>query len=477
MGALDAQIGLGAAAIGGKDSMSGSFNDLDVPPTLISFAVAPAKAPGLISTDFKAANHGVYLFKPADDSFDAIRATWRQFHAYCKAGKIASAWAVSGGGVAEGLMKMSFGNKVGFLASGNIDADLLFSKQYGTILAECTEVLPSDEANVISVGNTVDKPAFYINGQEFSIESILDAWEAPLESVYPTRVSKAGRIESITCHERSPLVAAEKFAKPRAVLAAFPGTNCEIDTAMALHRAGIEPEVHMIRNLTAADLEQSVQEMEQAIRNAQMIILPGGFSGGDEPDGSGKFICAFYRNPRITEAVDDLLYRRDGLMLGICNGFQALLKLGLLTTGHICPVDDTFPTLTYNLIGRHQSRYVSTRVASVHSPWMTLCKPDELYHVPVSHGEGRFVANDERILELFRNGQIATQYVDPQGRPSMDVEYNPNGSVQAIEGIFSPDGRIFGKMGHIERSGKNIARNIPGEKFMPVFESGAAYYK
>ena len=246
---------------------------------------------------------------------------------------------------------------------------------------------------------------------------------------------------------------------------------------MALHRAGIEPEVHMIRNLTAADLEQSVQEMEQAIRNAQMIILPGGFSGGDEPDGSGKFICAFYRNPRITEAVDDLLSRRDGLMLGICNGFQALLKLGLLTTGHICPVDDTFPTLTYNLIGRHQSRYVSTRVASVHSPWMTLCKPDELYHVPVSHGEGRFVANDERILELFRNGQIATQYVDPQGRPSMDVEYNPNGSVQAIEGIFSPDGRIFGKMGHIERSGKNIARNIPGEKFMPVFESGAAYYK
>ena len=477
LGALDAQIGLGAAAIGGKDSMSGSFNDLDVPPTLISFAVAPAKAPGLISTDFKAANHGVYLFKPADDSFDAIRATWRQFHAYCKAGKIASAWAVSGGGVAEGLMKMSFGNKVGFLASGNIDADLLFSKQYGTILAECTEVLPSDEANVISVGNTVDKPAFYINGQEFSIESILDAWEAPLESVYPTRVSKAGRIESITCHERSPLVAAEKFAKPRAVLAAFPGTNCEIDTAMALHRAGIEPEVHMIRNLTAADLEQSVQEMEQAIRNAQMIILPGGFSGGDEPDGSGKFICAFYRNPRITEAVDDLLYRRDGLMLGICNGFQALLKLGLLTTGHICPVNDTFPTLTYNLIGRHQSRYVSTRVASVHSPWMTLCKPDELYHVPVSHGEGRFVANDERILELFRNGQIATQYVDPQGRPSMDVEYNPNGSVQAIEGIFSPDGRIFGKMGHIERSGKNIARNIPGEKFMPVFESGAAYYK
>ena len=477
LGALDAQIGLGAAAIGGKDSMSGTFNDLDVPPTMVSFAVAPAKAPELLSTDFKSGSHGVYLFKPADDSFEAIRACWRQFHAYCKEGKIASAWAVSGGGVAEGLMKMSFGNQIGFLASGNIDTDLLFSKQYGAILAECTEALPGNTENVISIGNTVDKPAFYINGQEFSIESIMDAWEAPLENVYPTKTGKSGRIESITCHERSPLVATEKFAKPRAVLAAFPGTNCEIDTAMALRRAGIEPEIHMIRNLTAADLENSVNEMERAIRNSQMVIMPGGFSGGDEPDGSGKFICAFYRNPRITAAVHEMLYQRDGLMMGICNGFQALLKLGLLTTGEICDVDETFPTLTYNLIGRHQSRYVTTRVASVRSPWMTLCKPDELYHVAVSHGEGRFVANDKRVLDMFRTGQIATQYVDPQGRPSMDIEYNPNGSVQAIEGIFSPDGRVFGKMGHIERSGKNIAKNIPGEKYMPIFESGAAYYK
>ena len=469
LGALDAQIGLGAAAIGGKDSMSGSFNDLDVPPTLISFAVAPAKAPQLLSTDFKAGSHSVYLFKPADDSFEAIRACWRQFHEYCRAGKVCSAWAVSGGGVAEGLMKMSFGNHIGFLASGNIDAQLLFSKQYGAILAECTDALEGDENTMVPIGNTVDKPTFYINGQEFSIDSLLDAWEAPLEGVYPTKTGKAGHIKSITCHERSPLVAKESFAKPRAVLAAFPGTNCEIDTAMALRRAGIEPEIHMIRNLTPADLERSVDEMERAIRGSQMIILPGGFSGGDEPDGSGKFICAFYRNPRITDAVHELLYQRDGLMLGICNGFQALLKLGLLTTGKICEVDDTFPTLTYNLIHRHQSRYVTTRVASVRSPWMTLCKPDETYHVAVSHGEGRFAASDERILEMFRAGQIATQYVDTQ--------FNPNGSVQAIEGIFSPDGRIFGKMGHIERSGANIAKNIPGEKFMPVFESGAAYYK
>ncbi len=477
LGALDAQLGLGAAAIGGKDSMSGTFNDLDVPPTLISFAVAPAKAPALLSTDFKGPNHPVYLFRSEDDSFTSIRDCWRQFHALCQEGKIASAWAVSGGGAAEGLMKMSFGNRVGFLASGSIDTELLFSKQYGAILAECTEALPTDLSCAVSIGSTVDKPAFYINGQEFSIESILDAWEAPLEDVYPTRTGKGGRIESVTCHERSPLVAKESFARPRAVLAAFPGTNCEIDTAMALRRAGIEPEIHMIRNLSSADLSRSVDEMVQAIRRSQIIVLPGGFSGGDEPDGSGKFICAFYRNPQVTDAVHDLLYHRDGLMLGICNGFQALLKLGLLTTGKICPVDDTFPTLTYNLIGRHQSRYVTTRVASVCSPWMSLCKPDELYRVAVSHGEGRFAAGSEQILELFRHGQIATQYVDLQGRPTMDVEYNPNGSVHAIEGIFSPDGRVFGKMGHIERSGQNIAKNIPGEKFMPVFESGAAYYR
>jgi phosphoribosylformylglycinamidine synthase len=477
LGALDAQLGLGAAAIGGKDSMSGSFNDLDVPPTLISFAVAPAKASELLSTDFKGANHAVYLFRPADDSFEAIRACWRQFHQCCQEGRVVSAWALSSGGAAEGLLKMSFGNEIGFLASGDIDPELLFEKQYGAILAECTDLLPEGMENALSLGSTVDKSAFYVGEQEFSIESVRDAWESPLETVYPTKTGKGGRIESFLFRERAPLVATQKFAKPRAVLAAFPGTNCEIDTARALRRAGIEPEIHMIRNLTAADLSASVDEMERAIKNAQMIILPGGFSGGDEPDGSGKFICAFYRNGAIRDAVHELLYQRDGLMLGICNGFQALLKLGLLTTGKICDTDETFPTLTHNLIGRHQSRYVTTRVSSVRSPWMTLCEPEELYRVAVSHGEGRFVANDDRVLELLRAGQVATQYVDPQGRPTMDVEYNPNGSVQAIEGIFSPDGRVFGKMGHIERSGEFIARNIPGEKFMPIFESGAEYYK
>jgi phosphoribosylformylglycinamidine synthase len=476
LGALDAQIGLGAAAIGGKDSMSGSFDNLDVPPTLISFAIAPSKASRVISTDFKAPDHAVCLFRPASDSYDDIRACWRAFHKLCDGGTVMSAWAVTSGGAAEGLMKMSFGNNIGFLASGSVDPELLFARCPGSIAAECTET-PDPSFGAVVLGSTSIKPSFYTAGQEFSIQSLLDAWEAPLESVYPTKAGISVRADAITCHEYSPLVASKKFARPRAVIAAFPGTNCEIDTARALEKAGIEPEIYVIRNLSAPALEESVDALEKAIKNSQMIVMPGGFSGGDEPDGSGKFICSFYRNPRISAAVSDMLYKRDGLMMGICNGFQALLKLGLLTTGEICAVDSTFPTLTYNLIGRHQSRYVTTRVASVKSPWMAACKPNELYRVAVSHGEGRFVASDEAIVEMFRNGQIATQYVDRRGNPTMDIEYNPNGSVQAIEGIFSPDGRVFGKMGHIERCGKYVAKNIPGEKYMPIFESGAAYYR
>lgn len=476
LGALDAQIGLGAAAIGGKDSMSGSFNDMDVPPTLISFSIAPSKASSIISPDFKGADHAVCMFRPDSETYGDIRACWRAFHRLCEGGTVLSAWAVTSGGAAEGLMKMSFGNGIGFLASGSIDPETLFGSCPGAIIAECTET-PDPATGALVLGNTSAKPSFYVTGQEFSIQSLLDAWEAPLESVYPTKAGMSVRTNSITCHEYSPLVASQKFAKPRAVIAAFPGTNCETDTARALEKAGIEPEIYVIRNLSAPALEESVTELEKAIKGSQMIIMPGGFSGGDEPDGSGKFICSFYRNPRISAAVHELLYKRDGLMMGICNGFQALLKLGLLTTGKICAVDSSFPTLTYNLIGRHQSRYVTTRVASVKSPWMSMCKPNELYRVPVSHGEGRFVIGDEAIVDMFRNGQIATQYVDWRGYPTMDVEYNPNGSVQAIEGIFSPDGRVFGKMGHIERCGKYVARNIPGEKYMPVFESGAAYYR
>ena len=281
----------------------------------------------------------------------------------------------------------------------------------------------------------------------------------------------------IFCSERSPLVATEKFARPRAVIPVFPGTNCEYDTANACLRAGIEPEIVVVRNLTPDFLAQSAQALEKAIRSAQMVVLPGGFSGGDEPDGSGKFIASFFRNPALTDAVHDLLKNRDGLMLGICNGFQALVKLGLVPYGEIRDMDETCPTLTFNLIGRHQSRYVTTRVACVKSPWMLKSKVGDLHTIPISHGEGRFVAPEAILTQMIENGQIATQYTDTASIPSLHISANPNGSVESIEGIFSPDGRVFGKMGHSERQGKWIAKNIPGNKHQPIFESGALYYR
>ena len=287
----------------------------------------------------------------------------------------------------------------------------------------------------------------------------------------------SGAVEPISWDRRSPAVCGSKAARPRAVIPVFPGTNCEYDTAAACLRAGIDPEILVVRNLTAADLEQSALALERAIQGAQMVVLPGGFSGGDEPDGSAKFICSFFRNPRLTDAVHDLLKNRDGLMLGICNGFQALVKLGLVPYGEIRPMDEHCATLTYNTIGRHQSRYVTTRVASVNSPWMLKSQVGDLHAIPVSHGEGRFVAPQGLLDELVAKGQVATQYVGPDGLPAMDIDVNPNGSLLAIEGIFSPDGRVFGKMGHSERYGDFMAKNIPGDKHQPLFESGAAYFK
>jgi len=329
-------------------------------------------------------------------------------------------------------------------------------------------------------------------------------WENTLEDVYPTRLKseepeqteedklddpmssihcevgrhgQADLVPEITCDQRSNRAPAAKTARPRAVIPVFPGTNCEYDTANACLRAGIEPKILVVRNLTTDLLTQSAHELEEAIKGAQMIILPGGFSGGDEPEGSGKFIASFFRNERIKDAVHDLLKNRDGLMLGICNGFQALVKLGLVPYGEIRDMDESCPTLTFNLIGRHQSRYVTTRVASVKSPWMLKAEVNDLYTVPVSHGEGRFVAPAEIMAKLIENGQVATQYVDLYGNPTMDISANPNGSMNAIEGIFSPDGRVFGKMGHTERCGAYVGLNIPGDKHMPLFESGAEYFK
>ena len=474
LGALDAQLGLDVAAIGGKDSMSGSFLDLDVPPTLISFAIAPAKAGEVLTPEFKGAGHPVYLL-PGFPSYGELKTAWDSFHQLCRQGKVKAAWAVEAGGVAEAVMKMSFGNSIGFQADVDAAAPW-YGPCSGAIVFELEgeEFLPG---MAWRIGTTTQEPVITIWEDTASVAELLERNEGVLEQVYPTRAGKTEKVEAISCGERAPIVCQSRTARPRAVIPVFPGTNCEYDTAQACLRAGIQPEVVVVRNLSTDLLAQSAQALEEAIRRSQMVVLPGGFSGGDEPDGSGKFIASFLRNPRLTDAIHDLLRDRDGLMLGICNGFQALIKLGLVPYGEIRPMDDQCPTLTYNLIGRHQSRYVTTRVASVRSPWMLKSQVGDLHAIPISHGEGRFVASDEMVCRLIQNGQVATQYVDGAGVPSLDIDVNPNGSIMSIEGIFSPDGRVFGKMGHSERYGDFVGRNIPGDKHQPLFESGAEYFK
>jgi phosphoribosylformylglycinamidine synthase len=487
LGALDAQLDYGAAAIGGKDSMSGSFLDLDVPPTLISFAIAPVKAGDVLSPEFKEAGHPVYLFQEdgLDGSPEKRKAAWAQLHALAKAGKVKAAWAVEHS-VAEGLMNMSFGNRIGFTADPELEL-LWYAPAQGSIVAELTEDV--DIPNTVRLGVTTEEPVvtLYHNGDlppqhlkgedSAPIDELLKLNERTLEEVYPTRAGTSEPVETITWERRSPAVFDGEIARPRVVIPVFPGTNCEYDSVRACLRAGMDAETVVIRNLTPQALADSALELERAIKNAQIVFLPGGFSGGDEPEGSAKLIMSLFRNPRLTDAVHDLLKRRDGLMLGICNGFQALLKLGLVSYGEIRPAAQDSPTLTYNLIGRHQSRYVTTRVASVKSPWMLLSHVGELHTIPVSNGEGRFVAPQGVLDSLAANGQIATQYVDSQGVPSMDIAVNPNGSMCAVEGLFSPDGRVFGKMGHSERRGEFVAKNIPGGKLQPIFESGALYFR
>ena len=474
LGAMDAQLGLDVAAIGGKDSMSGSFLDLDVPPTLISFAIAPAKAGEVLTPEFKGAGHPVYLL-PGFPSYGELKTAWDSFHQLCRQGKVKAAWAVEAGGVAEAVMKMSFGNSIGFQADVDAAAPW-YGPCSGAIVFELEgeEFLPG---MAWRIGTTTQEPVITIGEDTASVAELLERNEGVLEQVYPTRAGKTEKVEAISCGERAPIVCQSRTARPRAVIPVFPGTNCEYDTAQACLRAGIQPEIVVVRNLSTDLLAQSAQALEEAIRRSQMVVLPGGFSGGDEPDGSGKFIASFLRNPRLTDAIHDLLRDRDGLMLGICNGFQALIKLGLVPYGEIRPMDDQCPTLTYNLIGRHQSRYVTTRVASVRSPWMLKSQVGDLHAIPISHGEGRFVASDEMVRRLIQNGQVATQYVDGAGVPSLDIDVNPNGSIMSIEGIFSPDGRVFGKMGHSERYGDFVGRNIPGDKHQPLFESGAEYFK
>ena len=472
LGALKAQLDFGRAAIGGKDSMSGSFNDLDVPPTLISFAIAPIKAGEVLSPEFKEAGHPVYRFAPENDSAQALKTAWEAFYDLHRQGKVKAAWAVENS-LAEAVMKMSFGNSIGF-QTGLEDVNW-YAPCAGAIVAELTEEINLDCAR--RIGETTEAPFVALPGDAVSIQELLNLNEGVLEKVYPTKAGTTEAVEPISWDKRSIAVCKHKVARPKAVIPVFPGTNCEYDTAQACLRAGIEPEIIVIRNLSTDLLAQSAQALEKAIRSAQMVVLPGGFSGGDEPDGSGKFIASFLRSPALSDAVMDLLKNRDGLMLGICNGFQALVKLGLVPYGEIRDMDGQCPTLTYNLIGRHQSSYVTTRVASVNSPWMLKSQVGEEHTIPISHGEGRFVAPAQVIADLIARGQVATQYVNAAGQPTMDIDANPNGSMEAIEGIFSPDGRVFGKMGHLERRGPFVGVNIPGNKHQPLFESGAEYFR
>ena len=468
LGALDAQLDFGCAAIGGKDSMSGSFLDRDVPPTLLSFAITPILAGEVLSPEFKAPGHPVYLF--TGEGPEGIRAAWERFLTLARAGKVKAAWAVEQG-MAEGLMQMAFGNRIGFRAEGERDWYVPMS---GAILAELTE----ETEGAVRLGVTTAEEAIDLGREHASLTDLL-AWnEAVLEDVYPTKTDGEKRpvqLVSFTAENRA--APALRTAGPKALIPVFPGTNCEYDTARALREAGAEAEIFVLRNLTAEDVQRSVEGFAAAMRSAQMLILPGGFSGGDEPDGSAKLITAFLRNPAVREQVMALLDQRDGLMLGICNGFQALIKLGLVPFGKIIDTDAACPTLTYNTIGRHQSRMVRTRVASDLSPWLSGARVGETYTVPISHGEGRFLASEALLRDLAQRGQIATQYVDEAGQPTLDDDWNPNGSLWAVEGITSPDGRVLGKMGHSERIGPNLYRNVPGDYDMKLFQSAVRYFR
>ena len=475
LGAFDAQLELNAAAIGGKDSMSGTFLDKDVPPTLISFAIAPIKAQEVLSPEFKEAGHPVYLFAPKDATPDSQKAAWEAFHDLHKAGKIRAAWAVENG-IAEAVMKMSFGNEIGFRACGTALNEWYSAAHYGFIVAELTEEISTPYAS--KIGETTTEPEIILGDDRATIAELLALNEGVLESVYPTNAPAEGKdLPAFAYEGGSNTAPAVKCARPKVLIPVFPGTNCEYDSARAVESAGAEADIVVIRNLTADDVARSVELVSRKLAESQMVFIPGGFSGGDEPDGSAKFITAFFRNPAVKEQVGELLDKRDGLMLGICNGFQALIKLGLVPYGKIIDTDESCPTLTYNIIGRHQSKLVRTRVCTNKSPWLAEAKVGEIYTVPISHGEGRFLCSEELVRELAENGQIATQYVDLDGKPSMDTAFNPNGSIAAIEGITSPDGRVLGKMGHSERIGANLYRNVLGEYDLGLFRSAVKYFK
>ena len=495
LGAYHAQMGLKLPAIGGKDSMSGTFNDIDVPPTLCSFAVGISDLQHVVTPELKKAGNKLVLLDIKEKEFgmpdyeDALN-QYAALRRAIEGGQVRSAYALGFGGIIEAVSKMAFGNKLGVRLNGELKTENgeLTAKRYGWIVVEVRDAqgLPF---RCTEVGEVIAEPQFSILNSQFSIslDEALAAWQKTLEPVFPTRTAQA---ESAKCKVESPLFNAKEpkthsqfsilnspLAKPHVFIPAFPGTNCEYDSARAFNRAGAESEIIVFRNQNGQQIRESVDAYVRAINNSQIIMIPGGFSAGDEPEGSAKFITSVFRNPRIADAVMELLQKRDGLMLGICNGFQALVKLGLVPYGEIRPQAEDAPTLTFNTIGRHQSKMAYTRVTSNLSPWLQRAELGATYVIPISHGEGRFVAPQEWLDKLFANGQVATQYVDLDGNPTMDEEYNMNGSYMAIEGITSPDGRVFGKMGHSERRSKGSAMNIFGNDDQQLFESGVAYFK
>lgn len=508
LGAYSAQIGFGLPSIGGKDSMSGTFNEIDVPPTLVSFAVDVANQQDIITPELKCVGNKLMIFKIAKDKYDLpvygqVMALYDAIHTLIQKKAIVSAYALDGKGIVAAISKMAFGNKLGVTIASDVCRDCLFAPHFGKLIAE----VPADKVSLVTdviaeamaayaesaakenggcgndsycrvFGEVNGEQKFIYGSMELSVEEAVKAWTGTLEKVFPT-IARDGKeeVDTDVFEAGKVYVCKHKVAKPKVFIPVFPGTNCEYDSAKAFARAGAEPVVKVFKNLGAEDIRDSVDVFVGAIEQSQMIMFPGGFSAGDEPEGSAKFFATAFRNEKIKEAVNRLLKERDGLMLGICNGFQALIKLGLVPYGEIREQDENSPTLTYNTIGRHISKMVYTKVVTNNSPWLAQAKLGETYCNPASHGEGRFVAPKEWLDKLFANGQVATQYVNEQGQPTMDEEWNINGSYMAIEGIISPDGRVLGKMAHSERRGDHVAINIYGEQDMKLFESGVDYFK
>ncbi|MBO5060670.1 MAG: phosphoribosylformylglycinamidine synthase [Clostridia bacterium] len=479
LGAFMAQKDFEIASIGGKDSMSGTFENIDVPPTLVSFAVTTDKIENIISPEFKDAGRKVVMIKPdyteagLPDS-ESLKAVFKRVTELMRRGKVYAAYTPTYGGVAEAVLKMAMGNGIGFKYDQALSNDDIFGYNYGAFILE-TDGSVTDG---VVLGETTEELVISYKDNSINLDELCTIYEDKLEKIYKCNIKTENKeIPEFKYEESTWKAPAVKIAKPKALITVFPGTNCEYDTAKVFREAGAEPEIFVINNLSAKNIAESVSVFAQKVKESQIIFIPGGFSGGDEPDGSGKFITAFFRNPEIKEAVTELLENRDGLMGGICNGFQALVKLGLVPFGKIIDTDETCPTLTYNSIARHQSKQVRTKLVSKNSPWLMEAQLGEIYTVPISHGEGRFLADDATIKRLAQNGQIITQYVDLDGNPTDDIQFNPNNSCAAIEGIISPDGRVFGKMGHSERIGKGLYKNVPGNYDLGLFRSAVKYFK